>query len=387
MARAAPTMIYLDNAATTRPCKEAVAAVTFALTERWANPSSSHGAGLAARQTVETARETIANWAGIAAPGVVFTSGGTEANHLAVLGLPLRSGTTRIVSTNAEHPSLSRALDRRRDVEIVRVPVTRQGGVDLERLQEALDERVGLIALFEGHNETGARNPIAEIVALARARAPRTLIHVDSVQSFGKPSAPPFAAGIDSAAVSAHKVHGPKGVGALLLRTRTAIEPQQVGGGQESDRRSGTENVPGIAGFGAAVVALAATPVPRFAALAALRERLARELVARIPGTRILASGGPALPHIVAAVLPGVRAEVALHHLEASGITASAGAACHAGSHALSPALKAVGLTDDEIRSTLRLSLARDSEMSDVEAVLERLPAIVARLRALGAAR
>lgn len=380
-------MIYLDNAATTRPCPEAIAAITAAVSESWANPSSSHRAGLAARAVVESARETIAAYCGLDPAGVVFTSGGTEANHLAVLGLPLRSGTHRVVTTHAEHPSLGRAAARRRGADVVAVRVTSRGAIDLDHLAALLDSHVGLVAVFEGHNETGARNPIPEIVALVRRSAPRALLHLDAVQSFGKPAPPPFALGIDSAAVSAHKLHGPKGVGALLLRTRTTLEAQQVGGGQEHDRRSGTENVPGIAGFGAAVAALAATPPAVFTALAARRERLAQELVARIPGTRILAAGGPSLPHIVAAVLPGVRAETVLHQLEKVGITASAGAACHAGSQALSPALKAVGLGDDEIRATLRVSLARDSSDADIDAVLRELPPIVAALRPLGAAR
>jgi cysteine desulfurase len=380
-------MIYLDNAATTRPLPAVVAAMTAALTDRWANPSSSHGAGLQSRAAVEAARESIARWCSLPKDGVVFTSGGTEANHLAVLGLPLRSGTTRIVSTNAEHPSLGRALQRRRDAEIVLVPITRQGAIDLERLDAALDATVGLVALFEGHNETGACNPIAEIVARVRRRSPRALIHVDAVQSFGKPGPPPFKLGVDSAAISAHKVHGPKGVGALLLQTRSQVEAQQAGGGQESDRRSGTENVPGIVGFGAAVDALAATPPAVFDAMRQRRDRLAREIVARIAGTRILADGGASLPHIVAAVLPGVRAEVVLHHLEREGITASAGAACHAGSHALSPALRAAGLGDDEIRATLRLSLARDTSDAEVDALLVVLPRLVAQIRTLGATR
>ncbi|MBM4014939.1 MAG: cysteine desulfurase [Planctomycetes bacterium] len=380
-------MIYLDNAATTRPCPPAVAAVTRALADAWANPSSVHRAGLQARALVEAVRLQLAAYCGIEPAGVVFTSGGTEANHLAVLGLPLRSGTTRIVTSNAEHPSLGRAVERRRGAEVVRVPITSQGAIDLERLEAVLDASVGLVALFEGHNESGARNPVAEIGALVRRKAPRALLHLDSVQSFGKPSAPPFAAGVDSAAISAHKFHGPKGVGALLLRTRSALEAQQVGGGQEADRRSGTENVPGIAGLGGALTALTSTPAAAFTALEQRRRRLADGLVAAIPGCRVLAAGGPALPHIVSAILPGVRAEVVLHHLERESIVASAGAACHAGSHALSAALKALGLADDEIRATLRLSLSRDGDDGEIDTVLRVLPPIVAQLRSLGVAR
>ena len=380
-------MTYLDNAATTRPDDAVVRAVQRALEEAWGNPSSSHRGGLAARAIVDEARAQIAGWCRIPPDGVVFTSGGTEANQLAALGLPLRSRTTRIVTTAAEHPSLARSLAARTGAELVSVSLASDGTVDLDRLDAALDERVGLVALFEGHNEIGSRNPVGEIVRRVRARSPRALIHLDAVQSFGKPTPPPFALGVDSASVSAHKVHGPKGVGALLLATKAPLAAQLLGGGQESDRRSGTENVPGIAGFGAAVGLLAQRTAADHAALRARRDRLARELLARIADSRVLSSGEASLPHIVALVIPGALAEVVLHHLELAGITASAGAACHAGSHKLSPALRAIGLRDDEIRSTLRLSLSRMTTDAEIDAVVEALPRIVAQVRALGAVR
>jgi cysteine desulfurase len=380
-------MLYLDNAATTRPAPSVIEAMRAALTERWGNPSSSHRFGVETRSLVEEARDAVARYCRIPPEGVVFTSGGTEANQLAVFGLPTRAGATRIVTTVAEHPSLARPVAARTDRETVQVPITRAGVVDLERLAAQLDERVGLVALFEGHNEIGSRNPLAEIVPLVRTRAPRALIHVDSVQAFGKPGPPPFELGIDSASVSAHKFHGPKGVGALLLKTRATLAPQLLGGGQESDRRSGTENVPGIAGFGEAVRLLAKVTAEDHARMRARRERLERNLLERIPGTRALASGPSTLPHILVLVLPGALGEVVLHHLDREGIVASAGAACHAGSHKLSPALRAVGLQDDEIRSTLRLSLSRETTDAEVDALLEALPRIAAEVRAIGATR
>src|SRR5262245_4614566 len=181
-------MIYLDNAATTRPDERVVRAVQGALEESWGNPSSSHRGGLAARAIVEESREQIAAWCGLKPEGVVFTSGGTEANQLAALGLPLRSRTTRVVTTVAEHPSLGRSLAARGGAELLAVPLRADGTIDLDRLDAALDERVGLVALFEGHNEIGSRNPIGEIVRRVRAKSPRALIHLDSVQSFGKPA-------------------------------------------------------------------------------------------------------------------------------------------------------------------------------------------------------
>src|SRR5262245_1076088 len=176
-------MIYLDNAATTRPHPAAIDAVLVGLRDDFGNPSSRHRPGIEARRAVDDARESIARYCGIDPQGVVFTSGGTEANQLAALGLPLRSGTTKILSTNAEHPSLAKPLAARRGAELIQAPIGRDGTLDLARAAELLDEKVGLVALFEGHNETGARNPVAAIVELVRARAPRALIHFDCVQA------------------------------------------------------------------------------------------------------------------------------------------------------------------------------------------------------------
>src|SRR5262245_16761199 len=313
-------MIYLDNAATTRPDPTVVLAVRSALESEWGNPSSRHEAGLSARRLVDASREAIAAYCRIEPSGVVFTSGGTEANHLAALGLPLRSGTRRIVSSSAEHPSLARPLRARAGAEVVEVPLAATGAVDLERLEAALDEQVGLVAPFGGHNAPGSRNAFDAIVPRVRAKAPRALIHVDCVQAFGKPSPPPFAAGIDSASISGHKIHGPKGIGALLLRTRTTISAQLLGGGQEQDRRSGTENVPGIAGLAQAVRLLAARSDRDHAALRARRDRLLDLLRRELPGLRVLADGESALPHILSLVIPGALAEPVLHHLEREGI-------------------------------------------------------------------
>jgi cysteine desulfurase len=380
-------MIYLDNAATTRPHPSVVEAIRAALENDWGNPSSRHAPGLAARRLVDASRDAIAAYCRIDPAGVIFTSGGTEANQLAAHGLPLRSRTDRIVTTNAEHPSLARPLRARSGAEIVEVALAKDGAVDLELLSAALDERVGLVALFDGHNELGSRNDFSAIVPRVRARAPRALIHVDCVQSFGKPSPPPFAAGIDSASISGHKFHGPKGIGALLLRTRTALTPQLLGGGQEQDRRSGTENVPGIAGLAQAVRLLAARSDRDHAALRARRDRLLLELRRAIPDLRVLADGAAALPHILALVIPGTLADPVLHHLERDGICASAGAACHAGSKELSPAFRAAGLRDDEARSVVRLSLSRDTTDEEIAVVAERMPAVVRSIRAVGAAR
>jgi cysteine desulfurase len=275
----------------------------------------------------------------------------------------------------------------RKGAEVVEVGLDSSGVVDLERLASVLDRSVGLVAMFEGQNEIGSRNPVPVIVELVRRLAPRALVHLDSVQSFGKPAPPPFEAGIDSASISGHKVHGPKGIGALLLRTRTPLTPQLVGGGQEGDRRSGTENVPGIVGLGAAVEILARALPSDHAAMRTRRDRLERELVARIPGARVLATGPSSLPHVVTLVIPSAPGEVVLHHLERQGIAASAGAACHSAGAKLSPALLARGLREEEVRCTVRLSLSRETTDEEIEAATTALPRIAESVRVLGAAR
>ncbi len=379
--------IYLDNAATTRAHPEVVETMVQALGDGFGNPSARHGRGIQARRRLEDARETIAHYAGIAPEGVVFTSGGTEANNLAARGFPMRSGTQRILTSAAEHPSLRRPLQARTDGVVELVNLTPHGTMDLDDLEGRLDEDVGLVATFEGQNEIGCRQPVNEISKRVRLQAPRAFLHLDSVQAFGKPGAPPFDPGISSASISGHKIHGPQGTGALLLNTRSTPASLLLGGGQESDQRSGTENLPGILGLAKAVELLAQRTRSDDEAWQRRRERFEEQLRQSISGLHILAHDAPRLPHIVAVVIPGTLAEVVLHHLEQEGVLASAGAACQASKSQLSPALVAMGMPPENIRGTLRLSLSRQTTDEELDHVVACLPGIVDKLRSLGAIR
>jgi cysteine desulfurase len=341
--------IYLDNAATTAPAPAVVEAMRHALEVGFANPSSRHRPGLEARRLVEEARATIARYAGLRPEGVIFTSGGTEANNLAGRGWPLRSGTRRVLTSAAEHPSVAAALELRPDARPEAVPLGPDGTLDLDELATRLDEKVGLVAVFEGQNEIGSRNPVAAIAALVQERAPRALLHLDCVQSFGKNEPPPFALGIASASISGHKIRA------------------------------------GIVGLASAVALLEQRSAADKAALVDLRIRLERGILAALPGARLLAADACRLPHIVTVVLPGARGEVVVHHLEQHAIYASTSAACHSRKSELSPALLALGLTPEEVRSTVRLSLSPTTTATEVERVLRVLPSVVSRVQALSA--
>jgi cysteine desulfurase len=383
-------IVYLDNAATTPADPAAVEAMLPCFGAEWANPSSVHGAGVRARRLVERAREQVARAVAPNVPcRVVFTSGGTEANNLALLGLSgVRRGDTLVVSA-VEHPSVreaARAAAARHGLELREAPVDAHGVLDLERFAALVGPGTALVALIHGQNETGVLQPVVEAARLLRERAPRAFLHVDAIQSFGKVPLAPLAGAADSVALSAHKVHGPKGIGALALFTRSSPQPQALGGGQEQGLRSGTENVPGIVGFGVAAERAAAGLEGAGAAMARMSDAI-RAAFARVPDAAVLGADAPArLPSIVAAAVPGVRGEVLQHHLERLepvGFTVGTGSACHAARAALSATYAALGLGEELARSVIRVSVAPRTAEEDVAAFCGALPGAVATLREL----
>ena len=375
--------IYLDNAATTRPDAAVLAAMQWALQEGFANPSARHTWGMQVRDAIDDARARIADAVGISPDGVIFTSGATEANNLAASGFPLRSGTRRAITSPAEHASLLGPMQRHHPhLDFVRI--TSDGIIDLDHFADLLGDDVGLVALYEGHNEIGSVNPTHEIARLVQAKAPRAFLHMDTVQSIGRPDMPGFSSGVTSASVSAHKIHGPKGIGALLVDTRSPLQPQIIGGGQERGLRGGTENVPGILGFAVAMQQLANKTAAEHEALSQQKATFSDEIVHRIAGTRALGATEHSLPHILSIVFDGALGEVILHHLEMQGVLASTGAACQAAKREVSPALRALGLSSEEVRSTVRFSFSKDTTCDEVKRVLELLPPIVEKVRRLG---
>jgi cysteine desulfurase len=323
----------------------------------WGNPSSVHSHGRAARRIVEDARRQVSALAGADPATVIFTSGGTEANNLALRGC----GRTRILVSAVEHPSVLEAADG-----IEAIPVDGNGIVDLDALKSMLGEGGdAIVSVMLANNETGVIQPVAEAAQIAHAAG--ALFHCDAVQGAGKLPLDFKALGADMMTLSAHKIGGPKGTGALIVADHVHLTPIIRGGGQERSRRNGTENVPGIAGFGAAAE-LAAAEVANAGSLQALRERLEGGLAQHVPGARIIAAEAPRLPNTVCVALPGISAETQVMALDLSGFSISAGSACSSGKVKASKVLRAMGQPDDIAACAIRISLGHSSSEAELDA-------------------
>lgn len=378
--------IYLDNAATTPLAAEVRAAMEPFLAAAFGNPSSRHALGVNAARAVEDARRKVARLTGAEPEGVVFTSGGTEANNLAVLGLARARAKVgkHVLVGPTEHPCVrdaARALAGEGfEVETLRLDAS--GGLDLEHARTRLRADTVLVAQMLVNNEFGTIYPLPRLARLVRAHAPQALLHVDAVQAVGKVEVVLGELGAHSVALSAHKFHGPKGTGALVLAPGVRPRPLVFGGEQEHGLRSGTENVAGIVGLGVAAELVQRRLVEARAHFVARRAELAREL-ARVPGAELLAPSGSEgiAPAICSVLLPGPPAEVWQHHLEARGAFTSVGSACQAKKGGISPALLALGLDEQRAKQVLRVSFARETSAADVRAGMEALRAVAAELR------
>ena len=362
---------YLDWNATAPMRAEATAAVSDALV-RWGNPSSIHRRGRAARRIIERAREEVAVLVGDIDPsGVVFVSGGTEANHLALLG----TGRKRVLVSAIEHDSVRGVF-----AAAERVPVDRDGVVDLNALERLLagDAQPALVSVMFANNETGVIQPVAEIAAVARRYG--ALFHCDAVQAAGKLALDARAIGADLVTLSAHKIGGPPGIGALVITGDVDLAPLLRGGGQERGRRAGTENLPGIAGFAAAAKA-AAEEIAAYDRVRALREQLEAEIVSAAPEAVIFATGAPRLPNTSAIAMPGLAAETQVIALDLDGVMVSAGAACSSGKVGPSHVLAAMGVEPNLAASTIRVSLGWSSTAADIAHFLRSWTALRRRRR------
>jgi cysteine desulfurase len=358
---------YLDHAASTPVDPRVVAAMLPYFHEHYGNPSSSHRMGIAADRGVRRAREQIAAATGVDPAHVIFTSGGTEANALAILGAAAR-GTTAVTSL-LEHPSVAGSIRQRAGERVHVVAVGQDGTVDAAAFAEAcLAGEVAVAACMLVSNELGTVQPVREIGERLRAGGFRGHFHVDAVQAFGKVPVTFAELNADSLAVSAHKLHGPKGVGALLVRVRELVRPLWGGGKHEGGARPGTENAPGIVGFGCAAELAAGG----LAGVSALRDRLVAGVLAAVPGARVACEGGPRAPHIAALVFPDVRPEVLVHALEAEGVFASAGAACAARDKSRSPVARALGIAERD--GLVRFSLARVTTPEEIDQAVRAVP-------------
>jgi cysteine desulfurase len=370
---------YLDHSATTPLRPAARDAMLPWLGERFGNPSGDHRVARAARQAVDEARDVVADVIGCRPGDVLFTSGGTEADNMAVRGVyAARPGP--VLCSAIEHDAVRGPV---RLVGGATVAVDARGVLDLDALGAALTPDVTLLALMTANNEVGVVQPVAEAAEVVRRRAPRAVVHTDAVQAASWLDLPTVVARADLIAVSSHKVGGPQGVGALVARSGTPLRPLLLGGGQERELRSGTHNVAGIVGMAAALRAAAAERNAAAAGVGALRDRLADGLLAAIPGAvqTGAADGARRLPGTVHLCIPGIESEALLFLLDESGVCASAASACASGAHQASHVLAAMGIGPDLGAGALRLSLGWTSTDADVDHALRVIPAAVARLR------
>jgi cysteine desulfurase len=372
-------VIYLDNNASTKLDLEVQAAMAEA-SDLYGNPSSVHSEGRRARRVVEEARSEVARLMGAAPEEIFFTSGGTEGNAMAIFGAISAADTGRIVTSGGEHPSVRRALEdfSREKVEIVRIDPDPSGILDAGRVLEATVPGTLLASIMTANNQYGGLYPVAALGPAFRERG--ALFHTDAVQAAGRIPLDVRGWEVDLASISSHKIHGPKGVGALYVRKGVRMPAHTPGGGQEKKARAGTENTIGIAGFGVAA-RLARERLGEAAGIAVLRDRLERGIQAAVERARPVGTGATRLPNTSAILFEGLSAEALLIRLDLEGVAVSAGSACSSGTLAPSPAILALGLSMSDARSVVRFSLSRYTTAREIEAVIGIVSRIVADAR------
>jgi len=376
--------IYLDHAATTPLRLEVRAAMEpYLSADAFGNPSSLHREGQKAKHALDAARDTLAQAIGGQFSEVTFTSGGTESANAALIGVMLANQNRgrHLVTTQIEHEAVLKTARflQTFGFQVTYLPADSFGRVAPEAVQEAMTDQTVLVSVMHASNEVGTIQPLREIAEIVHGRG--AYLHSDAVQTFGQLPVTVAALGVDLLTLSAHKIYGPKGAGALYVRSGIAMEPLLHGGGQERQRRSGTENVAAIAGFGEAVRYLIPEREAEAARLTILRDALFSELCRRIPG--VVLNGHPTerLPNNLNVSFPGLDAETLLLALDQAGISASSGSACASGSIEPSHVLTAMGLPEDHTRCALRLTLGRTTTWDQLLQVLEKLAGIIARMR------
>lgn len=375
---------YLDNAATTRAFPEVCELVTKVMYEDYGNPSSLHRKGMEGEQYVRHASEQIARTLKCKPNNLIFTSGGTESNNMALIGTALankRSGK-HIITTCFEHSSVHEPLIylEQHGFEVTYLPVDASGHVLPEQLREALREDTILVSVMMVNNEVGAILDVAEIARIVKEYRKAIWVHVDAIQAYGKLSVIPKKLGIDLMSVSGHKIHGPKGTGFLYVGDKVKIHPYIHGGGQQRGMRSGTENVPGIAGLGFAAEKMYMELPAHRAHLYELKKYFL-DRVTEIPGASVNACLPPEIeetaPHIVSVSFAGVRSEVLLHALEDKGVYVSSGSACSSNHPGISGTLKAIGVKQELLDSTLRFSFSVENKKEELAYAIEQLKELV----------
>ena len=377
---------YLDNSATTRCLESVKDIVVKTMMEDYGNPSSKHLRGVKAEQYIKESREAIAKTMKVNEKEIFFTSGGTESNNWAIIGVAMankRAGM-HVITTAIEHPAVIQPMQylEEQGFRISYIPVGRDGKTDLDALEKAICDETILISAMYVNNEVGAVQPLEEISALINKKKPGILFHVDAIQAYGKYRILPKKMGIDMLSVSAHKIHGPKGVGFLYVNEKVKIKPLILGGGQQKGMRSGTDNVPGIAGLGMAAKEAYTGFEEKVSHLFRLKE-LFTNGVREIPDTVINSPDGVlGAPQIVSVSFRGIRSEVLLHSLEEKEIYVSSGSACSSNKKLpISTVLKEIGLEKDLLETTVRFSFSHFTTEEEIAYCLEELKKIVPVLR------
>lgn len=376
---------YLDNSATTAAFPEVGELVAKIMCEAYGNPSSMHNKGVEAENIIKNAKEIIAKSLKCDIREILITSGGTESDNMALMGVASANNRMgkHIITTQIEHHAILETTEHLKDMgyEITYLSVDKNGVISLEELKQAIRPDTILVSIMHTNNEIGSLQPIEEAGALIKKANPRTLFHTDAVQGYGKFVINPKKCNIDLLSVSAHKIHGPKGVGFLYIGSRVKIHPIIFGGGQQKGMRSGTENVPGIAGMAKAVEMCYRTLSEDVDRLYELKEYFVKNALG-IEGTSINGlTGRESAPHIISLSVKGVRAEVLLHALEDKGIYVSSGSACATNRPALSSVLQAIKIDKSLVDSTIRISMSVHTTKEEIDYTLEAMNTIIPMLR------
>lgn len=372
---------YFDHNATTPVSSEALSAMTQCLAQVYGNASSIHYYGQLAKQKLELSRRQVATLVGCDPKELVFTAGGTEADNLALLGTVRRNPGGHLITTEIEHPAVLNCTAQleREGFAVTRVAVSSRGVVYPKDIEAALRPNTLLISVMHANNELGTLQPVAEIARIAHDAG--ALLHVDGVQALGKIPIDVRALGADLYSISAHKIYGPKGVGALYIRNGVKLLPASFGGHHERDRRAGTENVPGIVGFGMAAERAQWRLAPDGDRIGELRDRLENAVLSRIPETAVNGGDSQRTPNTTNIRFDGVDGEALVIALDLRGFAVSTGSACSSGAITPSHVLTAIGLTADQARSSIRFSLGESNSAAQVDALVGALEASVAHLR------
>ena len=370
---------YLDNSATTAVCEAAAKKALYMMTENYGNPSSLHKLGINAELCVEDAREVIADALGARQKNILFTSGGTEANNTVLFGAAeaLKRRGNRVIVSAVEHSSVYESAKRLSELgyDVQYAPVKSDGVIDLDALDRLLTDKTIVVSVMAVNNETGSIQPTEAIAKQIKRRSPDAVFHVDAVQAFCKMPLKPVKWGVDFMTVSAHKIHGPKGVGAIFIRDGARMIPLLYGGEQQRKLRPGTESAPLIAAFGEAV------KEAELAANMAIIKELNAYAIDKLKTIEGVSFNSPdtALPYIINISVAGIRSETMLHHLEQSGVYVSSSSACAKGKR--SYVLAAMGLSDDRIDSSVRISFSKYNTKDDIDALIEGLKSGIANLQ------